>query len=146
MATSTGSRTVGRIGAALVIVVVIALVATMCTSSDDPPVGSGPGGRPGTGEILALGLDGEPLSVRLSAGSALSQATPDPIRVVEGEPLDDDAVRTIFDRLPPWSPAATSPAAKSPGTRVSAVSAHPAVRRRMRALQRALATAGERHR
>ena len=85
-------RTATRLGGALSIVVALALVATMCTSSDDSnPIGTVPIG-PGTGEVLALGPPGEPLSVRLSAGTALAGDDPEPTRVVEGEPghvLDD---------------------------------------------------------
>ncbi|MBT8202767.1 MAG: hypothetical protein HKN74_00455 [Acidimicrobiia bacterium] len=81
--------------------IVLALVATMCTSSSDdpPPSGGGPGG---SGEILALGPPGEPLTVRLSAGTAQIFEDPAPISVVDGEPLDEDAVAAIFDRLPEW--------------------------------------------
>ena len=43
---------------ALVVVLVVALIATQCTSSDDSPsIGTVPIG-PGTGEVLALGPPG----------------------------------------------------------------------------------------
>ena len=85
MATISG-RTASRIGGALVVVLVVALIASQCTSSDGAgPIGTGPVGPGRTGEILALGLPGEPLSVRLSAGTAQTQFDPDPVAVVEGE-------------------------------------------------------------
>ncbi|NNL97936.1 MAG: hypothetical protein HKO63_07005, partial [Acidimicrobiia bacterium] len=92
-----------RIGGGLAVVLVVALIASQCTSGDGSgPIGTGPTGPGGTGEVLALGAPGEPLSVRLSAGTAQTQTEPDPVAVVQGEPLDDDAVTAIFDRLPEW--------------------------------------------
>jgi hypothetical protein len=104
MSTATGGRVAARIGTALVVMLALALVASMCTSSDDGtgPLGSTPIDPSGTGEILALGPPGEPVSVRLSAGTAQAGTDPDPIQVVEGTPLDDDTVAAIFDRLPEW--------------------------------------------
>ena len=57
MATATGGRTATRIGGALVVVLVVALIASQCTSTNDPtpPIGIGQGG---TGEVLALGAPG----------------------------------------------------------------------------------------
>ncbi|MGI9647991.1 MAG: alpha-2-macroglobulin family protein [Acidimicrobiia bacterium] len=105
MSTATGGRTAARIGTALIVVLALALVASMCTSSDSDgpgPIGSNPIDPSGTGEVLALGPTGEPVSVRLSAGTAQAGTDPAPITVVEGTPLDDDAVAAIFDRLPEW--------------------------------------------
>ena len=52
--------------------------------------------------MLALAAPGEPLSVRLSAGTAQNPTEAEPIKIVEGEPLDDTVVASIFDRLPEW--------------------------------------------
>jgi uncharacterized protein YfaS (alpha-2-macroglobulin family) len=52
--------------------------------------------------ILALAAPGEPLSVQLSAGTAETSTEAVPIKVVEGERLDDTVVASIFDRLPEW--------------------------------------------
>ena len=104
MSIGTGGRTAARIGTALVVVLALALVASMCTSSDDDggPLGSIPPSPSGTGEVLALGPAGEPVSVRLSAGTARAGNDPEPIQVVAGTPLDDDTVAEIFERLPEW--------------------------------------------
>ncbi len=110
MLASDGRRKVARYGGALVILLVLVLVAAVCASQDDgDPDAAGstttlpdtrPDPRPGA--VNALAATGEPLSVRLSAGSALAQAEPVNITVVDGEPLDDATVASIIERLPEW--------------------------------------------
>jgi uncharacterized protein YfaS (alpha-2-macroglobulin family) len=79
----------------------------MCTGADDTePVGitgPDPTNQPVPEAVLALARPGEPLSVRLSAGTAQNLQTAEPIEVVEGQLLDDAAVAAIFARLPEWA-------------------------------------------
>ncbi len=105
MATTARSRTATRLGTGLIAVLVLALVAAVCTSGDDAPPnveGTDPVNPTVPNAVLALAAPGEPLSVQLSAGTAQNPTEAEPIRVVEGEPLDDAAVASIFDRLPEW--------------------------------------------
>jgi uncharacterized protein YfaS (alpha-2-macroglobulin family) len=95
-----------RVGSGLVVIVVLALVASMCTGQEDTELvgitGAGSTSPPGPNAVLAFAGVGEPLSVRLSAGTAQVSDDPEPVRLVEGDPLDNDAVAGIFARLPEW--------------------------------------------
>ena len=107
MSTASGSRIATRVGGGLIVVLVIALIATMCTGSDDSePVGIG-GSRTTTSSgqpnaVAAFAQTGEPLSVRLSAGSAQNVAAVQPISLVAGTPLSEEAIAAVIDRLPEW--------------------------------------------
>ncbi|MCP3996332.1 MAG: hypothetical protein GY722_14930, partial [bacterium] len=107
MSTASGSRIATRVGGGIIIVLVIAVIASMCTGSDEAePVGiGGPRTTAGPGEpnvIVAFTQTGEPLSVRLSAGTAQNVAAAQPISLVEGEPLSEEAIAAVIDRLPEW--------------------------------------------
>jgi uncharacterized protein YfaS (alpha-2-macroglobulin family) len=105
MSIATGGRTAARFGSGLVVVLVLALVAALCTSQDDTgptPIATNPVDPSVPSAVLAFAQTGQPLSVRLSAGTAQTPEDPEPVRLVEGEQLDDDTVASIFDRLPEW--------------------------------------------
>jgi uncharacterized protein YfaS (alpha-2-macroglobulin family) len=105
MSTPSGSRNALRLGGGLTIFLVLALIASMCNGQDDsaqPPTSTRPANPPLPTAALAFVQTGEPLSVRLSAGTAQNQGAPEPVKVVEGKMLDDETVAVIFDRLPEW--------------------------------------------
>jgi uncharacterized protein YfaS (alpha-2-macroglobulin family) len=105
MSTAGGSRTATRLLGGSVVVLVLALIVAMCTGDDgteQTSASSSPVSSTLPSAVLAFAQTGEPLSVRLSAGTAQSLDTPEPMRVVEGELLDDATVAAIFDRLPEW--------------------------------------------
>ncbi|MCP4307479.1 MAG: hypothetical protein GY788_21920 [bacterium] len=105
MSTASGRRNATLVGSGLVIVLVLALFASMCSGQDDtaqPLTTTHPTGTSLPTAALAFVQTGEPVSVRLSAGTAQNQAAPAPVQVVTGELLDDATVDAIFDRLPEW--------------------------------------------
>ncbi len=105
MSTASGSRKLIGLGGGVAVVLVLALIASMCGAPDDTAqtiTSSRPTDTNTATGVLALAQTGEPLSVRLSAGTAQNLQTPEAVKVVEGELLDDDAVTAIFDRLPEW--------------------------------------------
>jgi uncharacterized protein YfaS (alpha-2-macroglobulin family) len=105
MSTAIDGRRPGRLRSTLQVVLALALVVSACTSEGDPdpdPGGTDPVGPSGSGTFLASAYTGQPLTVRLSAGAAQSGDDPVPIPLIQGEPLDDDAVASIFNRLPEW--------------------------------------------
>ncbi len=106
MTTSARNRNAALVGSGLIVVLVLALVAAVCTPGDDGDTPTVEGTTPVTpttpDAVLALAAPGEPLSVQLSAGTAQNTAEVEPIKVVEGEHLDDTVVASIFDRLPEW--------------------------------------------
>jgi uncharacterized protein YfaS (alpha-2-macroglobulin family) len=105
MTTSDRNRNAALLGSGLIVILVLALVAAVCTPSDDPDPrveGTTPVTPTTPNAVLALAAPGEPLSIRLSAGTAQNPTKAEPIKVVQGEPLDDAVVASIFDRLPEW--------------------------------------------
>jgi len=100
------NRRTTLLGGGLAVVVALAIGAAMLTSGDEvaPPdsVGSTSTTAPDSTAVLALARPNEPLTVSLSAGTAQTLQTPEPIEVVAGEPLDDNTVAAIIDRLPEW--------------------------------------------
>ena len=105
MPVAAANRRPRLLAGGLVVVLVFALVAAMCMSRDDTEpttTVAAPSSPSVPTAVQALAPPGQPLSVRLSAGSAVNLVDPQPITVVEGEPLDDAAVAAIVDRLPEW--------------------------------------------
>jgi hypothetical protein len=70
--------------------------------NDTTPSGSANGPDQGSGEEASIPFD---IQVDLSEGNA-QQATPEPVKLVSGEPLTSEEAEDIFDRLPalPVSP------------------------------------------
>lgn len=109
--TGTGLQRAPRRAAALrwlTIAVVVLLVASACSSSDDPdPTAQPDEPTPDTGEATASGTDagdGRTLSVSLSAGQAVGDSEGDetPAPVVDGTPLGPRRVEAVLERLGPW--------------------------------------------
>jgi hypothetical protein len=100
------NRRIALVGGGLVAVVAVLLGFAVLTSGGETgPTGTTDATRttnPGATAVLALARPSEPLTVRLSTGTAQNLDTPEPIAVVQGEPLGDDAVAAIVDRLPEW--------------------------------------------
>ncbi|MDJ0960345.1 MAG: alpha-2-macroglobulin family protein [Acidimicrobiia bacterium] len=105
MPVAAASRRPRLLAGGLVVVLVFALVAAMCMSRDDTEpttTVAAPSSPAVPTAVQALAPPGQPLSVRLSAGSAVNLVDPGPITLVEGEPLDDATVAAILERLPEW--------------------------------------------
>ncbi len=106
MANAENGRFAGRWGGALTVALALVVIAAALASNDDTaPVGTTgpePTGAAGPNAVLALARPDEPLSVRLSTGTAQTVEIAEPITVVAGQPLDDDAVAEILTRLPEW--------------------------------------------
>jgi uncharacterized protein YfaS (alpha-2-macroglobulin family) len=104
MSTTADDRIHSRLRSTSLIALAFLLVTSACTSDDDPAqttMGTDQVNS-SSGTFLTAAYTGQPLGVRLSAGTAQISADPTPIALVEGEPLDDDTVASIFDRLPEW--------------------------------------------
>jgi hypothetical protein len=104
---TVANRRNGLIGGGLAVILAVVIGAAVITSGDGtaPPgtTGATPTtGEPGATAALALARPSEPLTVMLSAGTAQILEAQAQIAVVEGEPLDDDTVAAIVDRLPEW--------------------------------------------
>lgn len=96
------------------IVLTVLMLATACSSASESgsalgdAVGQGDGGASDAATDVVASFENEsvsgtPLGLRLGEGTPVAQNEPlPPITSVEGEPLDDDRVDDIVDRLPVW--------------------------------------------
>ena len=89
---------------AMWLLLVASLLATACSSSggdepDDP--GAGPTNSSVPGTSPRAGLAGGPFAVRLSAGEPIAGVAAT-TQIVDGEPLEADALQAVYDRLPEW--------------------------------------------
>ncbi len=102
----------------LVIVVTIMLVASACSSNNDPGSnasspdsttgsdgsGDNTGNTDGNLAFISETTSGVPLSLQLTEGQPATQTDDaEPISTVDGEPLSDTAIAQVIDRLPEWT-------------------------------------------
>ena len=89
------ARTVS--GRVLVVFLVLAMVAAACSSGSDPDEAS-----PTEDDMESEGTSEDDDGVQLGAGDPTRSEEDDAPTVVEGEPLDADAVGAVFARLSDW--------------------------------------------